>query len=61
VIDSQEVMKSSRVGGSECGFEGAKRLSGRKRHVLVDTNGLVLAIRIHRTDTYLSGRTAGGC
>jgi putative transposase len=35
------------VGGSERGCDGAKRLFGRKRHPLVDTNGLVLGARVH--------------
>jgi putative transposase len=47
--DSQAV-KTSRVGGPERGYDGAKRLSGRKRHILVDTNGLVLAARVHGAD-----------
>jgi hypothetical protein len=42
VIDSQAV-KTTRVGGPERGYDGAKRVAGRKRHILVDTNGLVLA------------------
>jgi putative transposase len=46
VIDSQ-VVKTTRVGGPERGYDGAKRLAGRKRHILVDTNGLVLAARVH--------------
>ena len=29
------------------GYDGAKRLSGRKRHALVDTTGLVLAVVVH--------------
>ena len=45
VIDSQAV-KRSRAGGPERGYDGAKRLAGRKRHILVDTNGLVLAARV---------------
>ena len=49
VIDSQAV-KTSRVGGPERGYDGAKRLAGRKRHILVDTNGLVLAARVHGAD-----------
>jgi putative transposase len=49
VIDSQAV-KTSRAGGPERGYDGAKRLSGRKRHILVDTNGLVLAARVHGAD-----------
>src|SRR3712207_4173332 len=40
VIDSQ-VVKTTRSGGPERGYDGAKRLAGRKRHLLVDTNGLV--------------------
>ena len=46
VIDSQ-VVKTTRVGGPERGYDGAKRLAGRKRHIMVDTNGLVLAARGH--------------
>jgi hypothetical protein len=39
------------VGGPERGLDGAKRLAGRKRHILlVDTNGLVLAARVHGAD-----------
>ena len=49
VIDSQ-VVKTTRVGGPERGYDGAKRLAGRKRHILVDTNGLVLAARVHGAD-----------
>jgi putative transposase len=45
-IDSQAV-KTTPVGGPERGYDGAKRLSGRKRHILVDTGGLVLAARVH--------------
>jgi Transposase DDE domain len=49
VIDSQ-VVKTTRVGGPERGYDGAKRLAGRKRHILVDTNGLVLAAKVHGAD-----------
>ena len=41
MIDSQAV-KGAGVGGPERGYDGAKRLSGSKRHPLVDTGGLVL-------------------
>ena len=40
-------MKTTGVGGPERGYDGAKRLSGRKRHLLVDTGGLVLSARVH--------------
>src|SRR5215203_1961954 len=49
VIDSQ-VVKTTPVGGPELGYDGAKRIAGRKRHILVDTNGLVLAARVHGAD-----------
>lgn len=56
VIDSQ-VVKTTRAGGPQRGYDGAKRLAGRKRHLLVDTNGLVLAARVHGAD--LSDRDGG--
>ena len=44
-IDSQSV-KTTAVGGEERGFDGGKKVKGRKRHVLVDTLGLVLAVAV---------------
>jgi transposase len=49
VVDSQ-VVKTTPVGGPERGYDGAKRLAGRKRHLLVDTSGLVLAASVHSAD-----------
>ena len=45
IIDSQSV-KTTEVGG-EHGFDGAKRVNGRKRHILVDTMGNLLKVRSH--------------
>ena len=35
------------MGGTERGFDPAKKLEGRKRHLLVDTEGLVLKAKVH--------------
>jgi len=44
-IDSQSV-KTTEVGGLERGYDGGKKINGRKRHVLVDTIGLLLVVLI---------------
>jgi putative transposase len=46
IVDSQSV-KTTGVGGDERGYDGGKKVKGRKRHLLVDTQGLVLKARIH--------------
>src|SRR3569623_1402560 len=46
VVDSQAV-KTTGVGGKERGYDGGKKVKGRKRHLLVDTQGLVLEARVH--------------
>jgi putative transposase len=46
IVDSQSV-KTTGVGGQERGFDPAKKVGGRKRHLLVDTEGLVLEARVH--------------
>ncbi len=43
-IDSQTV-KATEQGG-EHGYDGGKKINGRKRHILVDTMGLLLAVLV---------------
>lgn len=45
IIDSQSV-KTTEVGG-EHGFDGGKKVNGRKRHILVDTMGNLLSVLAH--------------
>jgi putative transposase len=45
IIDSQSVKTTER--GGLHGYDGGKKLSGRKRHLLVDTLGLVLKVVVH--------------
>jgi len=44
-IDSQSV-KTTEMGGPERGYDGGKKIKGRKRHLLVDTLGLLMAVVI---------------
>jgi putative transposase len=46
IVDSQSV-KTTGVGGGERGYDGGKKVKGRKRHLLVDTQGLVLEAKVH--------------
>jgi putative transposase len=46
IVDSQSV-KSTGVGGEGHGYDGGKKVRGRKRHLLVDTEGFVLKAKVH--------------
>ena len=46
VVDSQSV-KTTGVGGEHRGYDGGKKVKGRKRHLLVDTEGFVLRAKVH--------------
>ena len=46
IADSQSA-KTTGVGGEQRGYDGGKKVHGRKRHLLVDTEGLVLKAKVH--------------
>ena len=45
ILDSQSV-KATEAGG-ERGYDGGKHINGRKRHILVDTLGLLIVLVVH--------------
>ena len=45
-MDSQSA-KTTGVGGEQRGYDGGKKVRGKKRHLLVDTEGLVLKVKVH--------------
>ncbi|MBV8697999.1 MAG: IS5 family transposase [Bradyrhizobium sp.] len=48
IIDSQTV-KTTESGGPR-GFDPAKRMKGRKRHLVTDTEGSLLVVQVHPAD-----------
>jgi putative transposase len=51
LIDSQSV-KTTRSGGLCRGVDGGKKIKGRKRHIITDTMGLILAVVVHAANEH---------
>jgi putative transposase len=51
LIDSQSV-KTTRSGGLCRGVDGGKKVNGRKRHIITDTMGLLLAVVVHAANEH---------
>jgi putative transposase len=46
IADSQSAQTTA-VGGEQRGYDGGKKVRGRKRHLLADTEGLVIKVKVH--------------
>jgi transposase len=46
LIDSQTVKAAEWIGAATRGFDGNKKINGRKRHLAVDVNGFLLAVAV---------------
>ncbi|WP_456302773.1 IS5 family transposase [Streptomyces mirabilis] len=51
VIDSQSAKGTSTVEAATSGYDGGKKIKGRKRHIVVDTLGLILAVMVTPAST----------
>ena len=60
ILDSPSSVKTTERGGPH-GDDGAKQRSGRKRHLLVDTLGILLAVVVHPADVQDRAAAPGCC
>lgn len=58
IIDSQSV-KNSEWGIPDKGFDGNKKINGRKRHIVVDTMGLLMSVAVTEANVHDSVAAEG--
>jgi putative transposase len=58
IVDSKSA-KSTGLGGEQRGFDGAKKVRDPKRHIFVDTEGLVVKARAHSAKEVPETRRTG--
>ena len=46
IIDARSVRAAATVPAASCGYDGGKQVPGRKRHIMTDTLGLLLAVAV---------------
>ncbi|WP_447009969.1 IS5 family transposase [Saccharothrix hoggarensis] len=51
VVDSQSMRAAATVGRATRGWDGGKKVAGRKRHIVVDTLGLLVAVLVTPAST----------
>ena len=68
IIDSQSVKAAETVGAGSRGYDAGKKINGRKRHIAVDTLGLLLCVLVTAASVQdrdgarpLLGMLAGAC
>jgi transposase len=57
LVDSQSVRGADTVGRPSRGYDAGKKINGRKRHIITDTTGLLLAVLV--TGAHVQDRDAG--
>ncbi|MFB8171468.1 IS5 family transposase [Kitasatospora purpeofusca] len=57
IVDAQSVKGAASVPAATRGFDGGKKVNGRKRHIVVDTLGLLLRVMV--TAASVTDREAG--
>ncbi|NWF66891.1 MAG: transposase, partial [Campylobacterales bacterium] len=50
MIDSQSTKTT--LAREDCGYDGGKKVKGRKRHIVVDTIGNLLAVVVHAANIH---------